>query len=119
MNSKHFVILIAYLLVVAGCSGTERFTSESKNERVKKNESFTYNESTNNILNPVRVLLQTEIDFLDYSAETVLNLYDSKNKVAIINKGNVLRFKSQGKALILTIADKSFVSDFFELQPSD
>ncbi len=119
MNSKHFVILIIYLLVVAGCSGTERFTSESKNERVKKNKSFTYTESTGNILNPVRVLLHTEIDFLDYLAETALDLYDSKNKIAIVNKGNVLRFKSQGKKIILTIADKSFESDFFELQPSD
>lgn len=119
MNSNYFVILVTCFLFLAGCSGSERFTSENKKQPDKQINSIPIKEYAGSILNPVRVLLQNKSNDLSYIALNSLHLFDSKNKIALVNKGNELKFISRGNKLSLNISGKSFESDFFEIQPAD
>ncbi len=101
-----YILLIAFsVFLFYGCSTSRRFKKE---ERVYS--------SSNSLL--IKVLLSNQSSQFTYSAVNQFYLYDENKPIAIVKKGNVLNFSlyNEGK-IILNIADKKFIADYFELKP--
>lgn len=119
MNFRIPIIFFVFVLLLAGCSGTEKFTGKDEDKRNDKIETPKEKKISGNILNPVRVLLGNSQNELIYQVTVPVSLYDSKNRIATIKPGNKLFFKAGTESLTLRINDQKFDSGHFELYPVD
>ncbi|QQS37648.1 MAG: SpoIID/LytB domain-containing protein [Ignavibacteriales bacterium] len=113
-----FIFLITFI-ILAGCSGTERFTSKDKDVNEKNGDISKSDPYHSTILNAVRVLLYDSQSELTYIVQTTVTLSDSKNKIAVVKKGNVILFTKDDDQIKLKINGQSFENDYFEIQPED
>jgi stage II sporulation protein D len=112
---KHFkpgilILIISQLLV--SCSSTKRFTSDE--EITEKNIRSA---EINTGVIPLRVLLDEKPEAFFITVQSGVYLFSEKNKIAEVNKGNVLECFISDDKVRLQIGRKSYSGKFFMLQP--
>lgn len=106
-----YIIIIAVVLIVQNCAGSKKFESE-ENKKVEE----TKNEVKTVIKNDqIRVLLDENYNTYDYLVNKTVYLLDDKKVIAVVEKGNILKFSGDNDNVILNIKDKTFQSKFFEI----
>ena len=107
----HFFILVISQLLVS-CSSSKRFTSEE--EITEKNIPGVEN---NTGVTSVRVLLDEKPEAFFITVQSRVYLFSEKNKIAEVNKGNVLECFIRDDNVRLQINRKSYTANYFVLQP--
>ncbi len=106
-----YLILISVVLIIQNCAGSKKFESE-ENKKVEETKK-----EVENVIKSkkIRVLLDEKYNSFNFLVNSPLFLLDDKKVIAIVEKGNLLKFTSQNGEVILKIRDKTFQSDYFEI----
>lgn len=107
ISPKIFTIL--FLILIAGCSGSKRYFDYS----TKKNDISI------NLENQIRVLLDDNIAELSYNVKQPILLYEADKKIAIINKGNILKASTHGEGVKVVVRNKEYTSIYFQVKPAE
>lgn len=98
---KHSIVLF---ILISGCSGSARFTSENDtNNRTKDNSADESYEA-----NAIRVLMDNPAEYFSWGVEEPVFLFVDGKKSAVVNEGNNFRFTADGNEVNLIINDKNF-----------
>ena len=105
------ILIISQLLI--SCSSTKRFTSDE--EITEKSNTGT--EITTGVT-LVRVLLDEKPEAFFITVQSRVYLFSGKNKIAEVNKGNVLECLVQEDKVRIQIGRKSYSGEYFMLRPA-
>ena len=95
-------------LLLSGCATSGRI---AKSNNISK--SLT---SENNL---IRVLLDNRNSEMAFVIQSPVILYKENSPVAVIKRGNVVKFSGNGNSINLYIKGKSFEAEYFLLKPDD
>jgi len=102
---KYVYFISLVILLLSGCSSTERFTKKEKDFSGKTEENF------------IRVLIDSKSNELEFTVESPVYLLSKEKTVALINPGNKIKIVSNGSDTRLEIRDEIFKADYFGLTP--
>ncbi len=98
-----FILLLSFILF--GCSSSRKF----------------YEENTLLLSKPanIRLLLVEQSSDLTFPVDNSILLYDRDKIIAIVEPGNYLHFRKDGSTVALSIKDKTFYAEFFQIKSKD
>jgi stage II sporulation protein D len=102
---KYVYLLSLIVLLLSGCSSTERFTKKEKDIPGKTEGNF------------IRVLIDSKSNELEFTVESPVYLLNKEKTIALINPGNKVKIISNGGDTRLEIRDEIFEADYFDLTP--
>jgi len=102
---KYVYLLSLIVLLLSGCSSTERFTKKEKDIPGKTEGNF------------IRVLIDSKSNELEFTVESPVYLLNKEKTIALINPGNKVKIVSNGGDTRLEIRDEIFEADYFDLTP--
>lgn len=103
--NKFFVICFASLMLYS-CAPSTKFTSEK--------EAAEYIEK-----NPVRVLLNDDSNELILTVNTPVYLFIGDKRLALVNKGNKIRFTAAGRGVTASIGNRNYSGKEIRLEQKD
>ena len=92
-------------LILFSCSSSKKF----------------YEENTRTFSQPaiIRLLLDEQPGALTFPVDHSILLYNRERVIAIVEPGNYLHFREDGSTVTLSIKDKTFYSDYFQIKAKD
>ncbi len=106
-----YIIVFAAFLIFQNCAGSKKFESE-ENKKVEETKNEVEKIINNN---QIRVLLDESYNSFDYYVKKTVYLLDDKKVIAVVEKGNILKFSGDNDNIILSIRGKTFQSKYFEI----
>lgn len=103
------ILIISQILI--SCSSTKRFTSDE--DITEKNIAESEIKTD---VNSVRVLLDEKPEIFYITVQSTIYLFTEKNKIAEVNKGNVLECFIMADKVKLQIGRKSYTGKYFMLR---
>ncbi len=108
---NYFLLLIGIsfsLLLISGCATSGRISkSNISPKNISKENNF------------IRVLLDNRNSEMAFAIQSPVILYEENSPVAVIKRGNVVKFSGNGNSLNLNISDKNFEAKYFQLKPDN
>jgi stage II sporulation protein D (peptidoglycan lytic transglycosylase) len=97
------IFVLTLMIIIMSCAGSKRFTDEYS--------------SASNRSSDIRLLLDAHRSNINFYLSEPVDLYEDGNEIAVVNSGNHLQFLGDGRTLVLSIQNKIFTGDYFEIKP--
>ncbi|HEY7750915.1 MAG TPA: SpoIID/LytB domain-containing protein [Ignavibacteriaceae bacterium] len=101
------------LILLSGCAASKRYGEE---EKKIPEETKIPTEVPESKVNSIRVMIDEVPDATFITVQNNVEVFDDKNKIALINSGNTMEFYESGNYLSLQINGETFTSALFRVE---
>ena len=102
MRYLRTIYTIILSLVIISCSSSKKFFEENTNALSKSAD--------------IRILLEEHSSHLSYHVDNSVLLYNGDKIVAVVKAGNYLQFLGDGRTVVLSIKNKIYYGDYFQIK---
>ena len=110
----YLTVIILVIILLSGCTSSKRYGEEEKKDIIVKTAET--EETSKSSSNSIRILLDEMESASFLTIQNTVNVYDEKNKIAVVNPGNTLEFYDSENQLLLKVRDQSFSGNLFKVQ---
>ena len=106
---RYYLLLLIFSALIAGCSASKKYVENETNSDInlKDNSSL------------IRVLLDEKLNSYSYTVDDPAVIKNELKIITHVDKGNILKFTSDGNMVRLVLDDKSYSSKFFQVLPEN